>query len=247
MKTIGPSAFRLLQNVTIMGPPGSGKGFYGRLLAQAWDVPLITTSTVLRSATDSSGSLDLDSGRLVDCQTVSNLLWEYLEQNQHDKHYILDGFPRTALQIELMQSQWPKNLQVHAALHLDIPDEVCIQKSLGRRHCSLCASYVNLANVQIGQFDLPPTFPKECQYKDKENVHPSRPCHTHWTTRKDDTDEIIRERLRLHHTHQDPIVDYYRSSHRLLQVTPYKGLCDVPLLQQTCEEWLRQHPAEQSL
>ena len=128
--------FRFVYNLTIIGAPGSGKGFYGRLLAQAWGVPLITTSDVLRQAANIRTNL-LDKGKLVDCQVVSNVLLGYL-LSLPEQHYILDGFPRTRLQIQLMTQTWPSHLQVQAALHLNIPDAVCQQKLMGRRHCCVC-------------------------------------------------------------------------------------------------------------
>lgn len=225
------SRFQLVKNLTILGPPGSGKGFYGRLLAQKWNIRLITTSDVLRA--HQHQPLDLDSGKLVECQQVSDLLQDYLcarRVQQQDQCYILDGFPRTLQQIELMTTQWPQHCQVHAALHLDIPDRVCIEKSLGRRVCNICWQFPNEANVQYDQFDLPPTRPKECRGRcDAEKD---------WSKRKDDTAEIIQERLFVHRQHEEPIIEYYRQRGALLQVTPYNGLKDVPMLAENCEKWL---------
>jgi len=258
--TTSTSAFRLLRNVTILGPPGSGKGFYGHLLAQAWNVPLITTSDVLRQRqqqhsrtlkskspadqkeealsnddndTSDSSSIDLDSGRLADCQMVSDVLLEYvLHKYPHQNQpYLLDGFPRTVRQIELMTAQWPSERQVHVALQLDIPDVICVEKSAGRRVCRVCGRFPNTAHVQTADgFDLPPTRPETCQNR-------CDPDHD-WTRRPDDAREILRERLKLHRAHEQPIIDYYRQRNALLPLVPYKGLPDVPWMRQQAEEWL---------
>ena len=244
--------FRLLHNLTLLGAPGSGKGFYGRLLAKAWGVPLITTSTILRDHfTKNRQVVDLDSGRLVDSQTVSDILFDFLSSTSHQEQapqqqgqsrnpYILDGFPRTLRQLELMKSQWPTDLQVHAAVFLDIPDTVCQEKSLGRRHCSICNQGVNIADVQhVGTFDLPPTYPSECRFSNEDRYL----CRSSWTRRKDDTLDIIQERLRIHHENYDPVIDSFRKEQRLLKVTPFRGVRDFPFLQKTCEDWLIQHSA----
>jgi adenylate kinase len=218
------SSFKLLKNVTLLGAPGSGKGFYGKLLAQKWNAAIISTSDVLRA----NPTLDLDSGKLIDCQEVSDLLLSYLLKQQQG--YILDGYPRTLQQIELMRNDWPEDRQIEAAIHLNIPDEVCKQKSLGRRICHICKGFPNEADVQYGWFDLPPTRPEDCG----DRCDPDQD----WSKRKDDTPGIIQERLAIHRQHEDPIIDYYRSKNALLEVIPFNGLKDVPILAETCEEWL---------
>lgn len=227
------SLFRLTHNITILGTPGSGKGFYGRLLAQKWNVPLLTTSDLLKKK---HSSLDLNSGKLADCQLVADILLEYLLQQQH--HCILDGFPRTTLQIQIMQEQWPLDYQIRGALHLNVPDEVCQQKSLGRRFCSLCHDFVNTADVKLGDWDLPPTHPKLCT----NTCVPEKD----WVRRKDDVLDIIQTRLVIHHQHEEPILEHFRRKHSLLQYSPYKGVRDFETLRLAVEAWLQGIPASRS-
>ncbi|GAX17468.1 hypothetical protein FisN_5Hh119 [Fistulifera solaris] len=230
--------FRLNHNLSILGSPGSGKGFYGRLLAQHWKVPLVTTSDILKKHAErhSSKSLDLESGKLADCQLVAGVLLDYLREQQQSNstrplHCILDGFPRTTLQIQIMQETWPVEYQIHGGLHLNVPDEVCREKSLGRRFCTICQDFVNTANVQMGDWDLPPTYPKLC----------SKACNpeTDWVQRKDDVLAIIQARLAIHHEHEEPILDYFRRNNALYQYTPYKGVRDFDRLRLCAEEWLQ--------
>lgn len=233
--------FRLTHNISILGSPGSGKGFYGRLLAQQWKVPLVTTSDILKkhAKRHSNSSLDLESGKLADCQLVADVLLEYLREKQQSQpsdsarpsHCILDGFPRTTIQIQIMHETWPVEYQIHGGLHLNVPDEVCRQKSLGRRFCTICQDYVNTANVQIGDWDLPPTYPKLCS----NTCDPEKD----WLQRKDDVLAIIQARLAIHHEHEEPILDHFRRQNALCQYTPYKGVRDFDKLRLHAEEWLR--------
>jgi adenylate kinase len=228
--------FQLTKNLTFIGPPGSGKGYYGKPLATFWGIPFLSTSSILRQSTT---VFDLDSGKLVDCETVSDTLLKYLSSRFSEdgdsgtpSNFILDGFPRTVQQIEIMNRSWPEYLRVHAAVYLDIPDIVCEQKMLGRRKCVTCGKNYNVANVQTDGFDLPPLLPQPtCQV---ENCNPD----TDWTRRPDDTPAIVRTRLTDHRHHEQPILDYYQGQGRLLSLTPYKGSKDMPRIKTSLEEWL---------
>jgi adenylate kinase len=227
-----PSAANMPTNLTMMGAPGSGKGFYGRLLAEAWQVPLYSASTILRKSQNMMG-LDLDSGRLVDCSIVAQTILQFL-QLQHGmesgvtykdyrdddrmegerfarpkqdatlgytingQSFVMDGFPRTRRQIDLMNDTWPEHYRISTALRLDVPDEVCAQKIAGRRVCAICQQEPNSADVRTAGFVLPPTIPSVCQNQCRPAIH--------WTLRPDDNDiDIITQRpsmdySALHHT-----------------------------------------------
>jgi adenylate kinase len=222
----------LAKNLTIVGPPGSGKGFYGQPLASFLGVPLWTASSILRERSNAGpGGLDLTSGRLVDCGLVSSTLRSFLVA-KGSSGFILDGFPRTRLQIELMLEAWPTSHQVHFCVQLDIPDEVCQQKVLGRRHCRVCNRYINLANVQDLGFDLPPQIPSRTA-----NGCTCDPA-TDWITREDDTLDTVQRRLQLYRENEAPILDFYRRSGRLIKLKPYRGEKDIPELQLSVEGWL---------
>jgi len=242
-------SFRLSKNLTILGPPGSGKGFYGRPLAEHFRVPLYTASSILRHR-GRREDLDLTSGSLVDCTVVSSILREFLASREEGKedgprHYVLDGFPRTIEQIRLMERDWPVDHRVQYALHLDVPDAVCEQKMLGRRKCLKCGREVNVANVRTMGFDLPPQLPSTAPGDGCQGpgggffcYDPETKRSDHWTRRDDDAVEIARERLRQYRDLEGPILDHYRSRGRLLRYIPYRGELDVPDLLRTVQEWL---------
>jgi adenylate kinase len=231
--SVTQSLTKLTKNVTILGAPGSGKGFYGRPLAAYFQAPFWTVSTVLRES-----GMDTTTGHLLDDQQVSSTVLDYIQnhsshknKNSESLHYVLDGYPRTPRQIQLMEAQWPLQHQAHLCLQLDVPDEVCQAKMLGRRQCRKCGTTYNIANVQYGDFDLPPQLPDShcagCQSAD-------------WLIRADDTLEVIQHRLQSYRAYESEILDYYRKQGRLLQFTPYKGEMDLPRLCQALEQWMAQ-------
>jgi adenylate kinase len=149
--------------------------------------------------------------------------------------YILDGFPRTLQQAHLMQERWPEPYQVHAAIKLAVPDQVCEIKLLGRRRCTICGGNYNINGVVDLDLDnngwyLPPSLPKE----DCTKCHPDND----WSIREDDQPHIVQERLKVYHQHMDPILDYFSSQNSLLTITPYKGYEDLPMLISTVQRWI---------
>mmetsp|Transcript_15722 Transcript_15722/g.39132 ORF Transcript_15722/g.39132 Transcript_15722/m.39132 type:complete len:365 (-) Transcript_15722:61-1155(-) len=195
-----------MKNICLIGPPGSGKGSYGKLISKALGVPLISTSDILKrhglifssssSEEDNNGGSGSSiisgssgdtpqqrprddgnchslSGKLIDDSVVCETLlkeFQHMEEeekkmelkqknqnqnrNQHDHHrhnnsgYVLDGFPRTLRQINIMTATWPHHLRVDGAIKLAVPDVVCQQKLEGRRLCLKCGGNYNVADVQ---------------------------------------------------------------------------------------------------
>ena len=105
--------------VSLIGPPGSGKGSYGHHLARALQLSNIGMSDVLR---EMRPDLDLSSGRLVDDAVVTKCLERYLENHDEDPNnrgFLLDGFPRT---IGQLQQSLSNHIVVDAAIQLAVPD-----------------------------------------------------------------------------------------------------------------------------
>jgi adenylate kinase len=212
-----PVPFR--PKISLIGPPGSGKGSYGRLLAKCLSIPLITASTLLKQA-----KLDTSSGKLLDDATVSKILLDNLPQQQHS--YFLDGFPRTMNQVKLMERDWPTTVQ--AAISLDVPRQVCFEKLVGRRLCHICDRNWNVAGVQYGKFIMPPSLPESCNRCDQSD----------WIQRPDDKPDIIKERLDIFYETTEPILEHYEAKGTLLRFAPYGGFSDMPRFQSTVADWI---------
>lgn len=220
------SSFTIKRNLALIGPPGSGKGSYGRIFAKLWNVPHMTVSTVLRQHSEHSS---LECGTLVDDEHVSDLLRQHLPKTP----YLLDGFPRTLQQVHLMEETWPLNLQINAVVDLDVPKQVCKEKLLGRRLCTKCGGNYNVNAVHILGFNLPAQMPQECE------------CNGEFfTTRPDDVEGVVEERLDHHFRETDPILDYFEERGKLLRFTPYEGYDDVPKFHSAVESWLSEKDNE---
>jgi adenylate kinase len=264
----------LRKNLAIVGPPGSGKGSYGRHLAKSLGIPLVTVSDILRQERP---HVNLASGQLVCDHVVSEAILKHLESSTSSiikaeaavaptstsststtsTGFLLDGFPRTLKQVQLMQDTWPSIYQVHAAISLDVPDRVCETKLLGRRSCKLCGGNYNCHAVHFDKFDLPASLPDPNDCRDltgsartgtssssSAQVHDdtsSSHCNpeTDWTCRPDDVPHIVKERLEIHHLHTKPVLEYFESKNRLLTFAPYKGYDDLPRLQSILNGWLK--------
>lgn len=166
----------------------------------------------------------------MDCQVVCEIIRDYLKKQQGA--FILDGFPRTQQQIEIMENDkdWPFNRRIHAAIKLVIPESVCLAKIMGRRVCNVCGKSYNKAAFYQDGFELPPQLPENCLRCDPE-------CD--WTRRLDDSDpNIVRERLSIYREHEKPIIDYFHSKGRLIRFTPYYGEKDLPGMQSAVEDFI---------
>ena len=210
-----------MMNLSLIGPPGSGKGSYGKRLATALGMPLVSVSSVLKNA-----NVNVGTGKLVDDDVVSHLLNEHLSKNNvHMKDgCILDGYPRT-----LAQLKGP--VKVHAAIHLNVPREVCRPKLLGRRACLTCGGNWNVAHVQHGPYHLPPSLPQNC-------ANCTNGGEKNWTTRDDDVEAIVNDRLDTFYTMTEPILHHYEAKGKLFRFSPFRGYDDLPRFESALKEWL---------
>lgn len=214
-------------------------------MAEAWGVPLWTASTLLRASQQAQDLLD--SGRLVDCQIVSQTIVDFLQKQQNidmptpSNACIMDGFPRTRRQIDLMEESWPKPWHVTHAVLLDVPESSCVAKIGGRRYCTKCHKHYNTAGYYEGKFDLPPVLPDTIPCAHDPSCNPDKD----WQVRADDVDaDIVRQRFRQHQEHEQPIIDYYEERGRLLRYTAYHGARDLDDMRQTIEAWMQKQETE---
>jgi adenylate kinase len=246
----------LRYNLTLLGPPGGGKGFYGKRWADGWQVPLYTASAILQRNAANHVLEHMNRGKLVDDGLVSDLVLNQVQHGNRRTGYILDGFPRTRRQIEIM-GDWPDSHRVQAAIHLDVPDQVCVAKIQGRRYCTICHEHWNVAHVKTScGFSWPAIVPQQqekrcscsatvCQLDSVPTSLETAVENTisepkHWIRRTDDMDAtVVLHRLQQYRErHEQPILEYFRSNQRLLSLQPFNGAKDVPQMKRTIEQWL---------
>lgn len=192
--------------ILFLGAPGVGKGTYARRIAPILEFGHVSPGDLLRQSTSSTPELSeyLANGTLVPEAVVFKLVNDKLAQLRTEKRgVILDGFPRSKEQargwIERAKQQ-PPNL----AVELKLPEELLVQKLLGRRTCSVCGDLYNVFSFQEGQYSMPAMLPKRDGKCDK--------CGGSLVKRVDDTISVIRDRLRSHWETERELIEYIRNN-----------------------------------
>jgi len=128
-----------MTKIIFLGPPGSGKGTQGALIAEKHGIPHISTGDILRGAIAAQTPLGVkaksyvDNGDLVPDELILDLIEERLGQDDAQKGWILDGFPRNVPQAEFLTGLLKKlDQNCDAVVNLDVPDEVILQRLLAR-------------------------------------------------------------------------------------------------------------------
>lgn len=168
-----------------------------------------------------------EKGGLVSDDIVLKLLNQRLAQPDAKNGFILDGYPRRISQADTLAEIAPISLSVNLVLD----ENILVEKALARRICEGCGNGYNLANICRDGYQMPPLLPKVEGKCDK--------CCGNLITRKDDTEEIIRDRLGIYFKETFPIIEYYREKGLLMEFQVKKGVADLPDLVAAIEERLK--------
>ncbi len=187
-------------NLIIIGPPGSGKGTQGGLVAERYHIPQISTGDILREAVRNGSPLGLKAkafmvrGELVPDEVVIGIIEDRLMQGDCGKGFLLDGFPRTVAQAEALEEMLGKRgLALDHVINIEIEMEELIRRLMGRRTCSRCGAMYHLL------FNPPK----------KEGICDQ--CGGSLYERDDDKEETIRSRLDVYSQQTGPVIQYYAS------------------------------------
>eukprot|EP00252_Welwitschia_mirabilis_P024940 TRINITY_DN761_c0_g2_i1.p1 TRINITY_DN761_c0_g2~~TRINITY_DN761_c0_g2_i1.p1 ORF type:complete len:285 (+),score=67.06 TRINITY_DN761_c0_g2_i1:182-1036(+) len=197
-----------------LGCPGVGKGTYAGRLSKLLGIPHIATGDLVREELASSGpsstelSNIVNQGKLVPDQMIIDLLTRRFEQSaaKGETGFILDGFPRTTRQAEILEQV----TEIDLVVNLKLREDVLVQKCLGRRICSQCGNNFNVASINMDAKDGKPAIYMA-------PLLPPLGCESKLITRADDTEEIVRERLRIYHEKSQPVEEFYRGRGKLLE------------------------------
>ena len=195
--------------ILLFGPPGCGKGTQGRLIID-WlknKIPSISTGDMLRAEMAGKTSLGLEAqsiiaaGGLVPDTLVNQMLSSRIGQPDCRWGFMLDGYPRTVEQAEYLdQLVAARNLPAPVVIHLDVPAHVLVGRMVSRRQCSKCGQMYNILSKR----------PKTAGRCDDDGAP--------LTVRKDDVEEVIRERLRTYEQVTRPVLNHYPSD-RYFQIS----------------------------
>jgi len=186
-----------------LGPPGAGKGTYASRLTPILGVPHISTGDIVRDEIKAQTELGKtikeysDKGELVPDEIITKLLANRLRKPDHEKGFILDGFPRTIKQAEALD----KISKIDLVINLNVPDEIIIKRLSNRLTCKKCGTIYNKLTLK----------PK------KDNICDE--CGGELYQREDDKPEVIQERLNVYKKKTEPLIEYYKKKSLLKDVS----------------------------
>lgn len=186
-------------DVILFGPPGAGKGTQASAITAALGIVQVATGDIFRRHLKEGTALGLlargymDRGQLVPDEVVVDIVASRLSESDCAGGVLLDGFPRTVRQAELL-SDWlvAHGRRVDAVFCLSVPDEVVIARLAGRRTCMSCGATYHVHNN-------PPAADGVCDR-----------CGGDVVQRKDDAEDTIRARLATYHRDTTPVLAWLR-------------------------------------
>ncbi|MCI8590729.1 MAG: adenylate kinase [Clostridiales bacterium] len=190
-------------NIIFLGPPGSGKGTLADKVSKAVHIPAISTGALLREAVRSQSELGkqiqqyIDHGNLVPDTIMGNLIKDRLQLKDCQDGFILDGFPRTIEQAQMLDDL---GICIDHVINLTISDEQIVARLTGRRVCPKCGATYHIEN-------LPSADGKHCDVDGAD-----------LTQREDDHPETVRRRLVVYHELTEPLIAYYSDKQLLRSV-----------------------------
>ncbi|GIH03600.1 adenylate kinase [Rhizocola hellebori] len=183
-----------MRKYAIMGVQGSGKGTQATLLARDLDLVHISVGDIFRWHVQNHTKLGaqvrrtMRLGELVDDELVGSVVRRRLDDHDWNYGFIIDGFPRNAVQAEFFLESY----DIDGVIHLDLPDDEVRRRVLARRLCSRCGLDYNLIAHRPGN-------ESRCDV-----------CGGQLVSREDDTEEALATRLRDYYAKTNPVLDLFR-------------------------------------
>lgn len=183
-----------------LGPPGAGKGTQATGVSSHLRVPHISTGDMFRAAIKNATPTGLeaksyiDAGKLVPDSVVIRMVEERLAMPDCANGYLLDGFPRTVEQAQVLEGISAPD----AVVDIDVPDEKLLERLTGRRVCSKCNGTFHVSKLADAA------------------VCPV--CGDRLYQREDDKPATISNRLSVYHEQTAPLIGYYAGLGRLKRI-----------------------------
>ena len=193
--------------IIIFGAPGVGKGTQAKILASKLQIAHISTGDILREAIKNQTELGkkakaiVESGGLVPDEIVAGMIKDVLKGDRCKNGFILDGFPRTVNQANILDKIFIELNQGRIDLiKLDADDSIMINRITNRKVCNKCGNIAVKSDITENY-----TCPS-CKSVDS------------YITRKDDTEEVIKNRLKLYHEQTAPVFEHYQEKANVIIV-----------------------------
>ena len=202
--------------IIMLGAPGAGKGTQAKMIAEKYAIPHISTGDIFRTNIKNGTELGkeakkyMDQGKLVPDELTVKILLDRVAQPDCANGYVLDGFPRTIPQAEVLDKALCElGDKIDYAINVDVPDENIVNRMGGRRACVGCGA----------TYHIKYNAPKE------ENTCDT--CGSDLIIRDDDKPETVQNRLSVYHEQTQPLIDFYEKQGVLRTVDGTVDMSDV--------------------
>jgi adenylate kinase len=197
--------------LVFLGPPGAGKGTQAQAIIEAYGIPQISTGDIIRATMRSDSPLGdelrsyTEAGKLVPDELVNRMVEDRLGQNDCEKGFLLDGYPRTVAQAEALDGMLDsRKRSLDHVLFLEVADEILLERITGRR------SDPDTGRVYHVTFDPPPAD-----------------VAGRLIQRSDDTAEVFGKRLKEYRDKTAPLVPYYQKTGLLRRIDGIGSIDDI--------------------
>jgi len=212
--------------LVLLGPPGAGKGTQAKGLEGRHALVQLSTGDMLRAAVAADTDLGrkagdiMDRGELVPDELVIGLIAERMDADGGPKGFILDGFPRTIGQAEALDRLLgERNKTVDRVIVIAVDDDALVARIIGRFTCAGCGE---------GYHDV---------FKKPKVADVCDRCGgSEFTRRPDDTEEVVRARLKAYYAQTEPLIGYYEQHGKVASVD---GMADIETVEKEIDEALK--------
>jgi len=193
--------------IVLIGAPGAGKGTQARLLQERRGISQISTGDMFREMKTLDTPLAREvqdimaSGKLISDDTTYRIVRERTSKPDTAGTYVLDGYPRTAVQAQQLEDLANEQGKEIQAIEVDVEREELMKRLTGRRSCPVCGEIYNI-------YSKPPKVDGFC------DEHPDAALNH----RADDSEGKVRVRLETYDELTKPLLDYYEKSGRLRKI-----------------------------
>ncbi len=202
--------------IIMLGAPGAGKGTQAKKIAERYGLPHVSTGDIFRANIKNGTELGMeakkymDQGLLVPDELTVKILLDRVAQEDCKNGYILDGFPRTIPQAEVLDKALTElGDKIDYAVNVHVPDENIVNRMSGRRACVSCGGTYHVVYA--------PTK--------KEGICDA--CGGELILRDDDKPETVQKRLAVYHEQTQPLIDFYQNKGILVEVDGTKEMAEV--------------------
>jgi len=200
-------------NIIFLGAPGSGKGTQAQMLSEELAIPQISTGNALRKEVEEQSEIGklaksfMDSGDLVPDEVVVNIIKVRIIQDDCQKGFILDGFPRNISQAKTLDAMLESlDKEINKVFNFDVDEDILVKRITGRYTCKKC-------NTPYNRFFKHPLKEGVCDNCQGEE----------FSNRVDDNEETLRSRLKVYNDLSKDLIDHYERNNLLITIKAVKN------------------------